>query len=68
MLLRFFYLFNLHLGRNHALRNWLNLMGYFLESETLIFSDIVWDFYFSGDSIIRYFFITADFTVDEKYY
>ena len=38
-------------------KRWLNLTGYFLESETmtLIFFDIVWDFYFSGGSIIRYF-------------
>ena len=35
---------------------------------TLIFFDIVWDFYFSGGSIIRYFSIIADFTVDEKYF
>ena len=35
---------------------------------TLIFFDIVWNFYFSGDSIIRYFLIIAEFTVGEKYF
>ena len=54
-----------HAVRNAGLTWWI----IFLESETmtLIFFDIVWDF-FSGGSIIKYFWIIADFTVDEKYF
>ena len=58
MVLKFFYLFYLHLGRDPCLRNaGLTRRVIFLESETmmLIFFDIVGDFYFSGASIIRYF-------------